>query len=105
VLVVTAYILIREGGHGRGELVGLGEHAAGLRLLNPHAVGAGSAPGGELEAVDRAGPDAALLDLEVRERGWEEVWVVGAEVRDQPADMLGRAPMRRSAAMCRLVMG
>jgi hypothetical protein len=80
----------REGGHGRRELVGLGEHAAGLRVLNPHAIGAGSAPGGELEAVDRAATDAALLDLEVRERGWEELWVVGAEVRDPPADLLGR---------------
>jgi hypothetical protein len=35
-------------------------------------------------------PDAALLDLEVGERGREETGVVGAEVRDQAVDLLGR---------------
>jgi hypothetical protein len=78
-----------EGSHGRGELVGLGEHPARLRLVDPHAVGPGPAADGESEAVDGAGTHAALLDAELRERRREDARVMGGVVSEQAVDALG----------------
>src|SRR5688572_23856273 len=71
-----------EGCDEAGIEVGLGEDAAGLGLGDLVAVLAGAATGGDAEADDGAGADAALLDREVGEGGRQETVVVLAEVGD-----------------------
>src|SRR5262249_38842682 len=56
--------------------------------------GARGPPRLEREAEDRARPDAALLDLEVRERRREELLVMMVHVGDERPDDVGRRPDR-----------
>src|SRR5450755_1172818 len=69
--------------------VGFGEDPAWLRLVHLHPVLAGPAAGRHREPRDRPGPDAAGLDLEVRELRRKELRVVLPHVPDVPEHGVG----------------
>src|SRR6266545_2103490 len=90
---VTAFLAAHRDA-GRGSLRRGGTGVAvepGLGLVDPHAVRAGPATGGQPEAVHRASANPTLLDLEVREGRREEARMMGPGVRDVSVGVLGRS--------------